>query len=170
MQLAGLTGLLSRLVVAALAHWGVLSPGWGRCAGPGSGGVTVEQETQDSGSGRRRRANYSGGRAHRHEVKVSPEEEALLLRAALAQGVTVPRLLVESALTAERGESATERKQLTAELFKAIRLLAAVSNNVNQLARHANATGEIAAETKTTLAAVRRVAARVEETIEGLTF
>jgi len=139
------------------------------------GGVTVEQdeagqEVTGRGSGRRRRANYAGGRAHRHEVKVSPEEEALLLRAALAQGVTVPRLLVESALTADRGETATERKQLAAEMFKAIRLLAAVSNNVNQIARHANATGEIAAETQTTLVAVRRVAARVEDAIEGLTF
>ncbi|WP_459348608.1 ParA family protein [Arthrobacter halodurans] len=68
------------------------------------------------------------------DLKVSPEEEALLLRAALAQGVTIPRLLVESALTADRSETATERKQLAAEIFKAIRLLAAVSNNVNKIA------------------------------------
>ena len=128
------------------------------------------QEGTGKDSGRRRRANYVGGRAHRHEVKVSPEEEALLLQAALAQGVTVPRLLVESALTADRGETATERKQLAAEMFKAVRLLAAVSNNVNQIARHANATGEVSAETAATLTAVRRVVARVEDAIDGITF
>lgn len=130
----------------------------------------MEQEPDVNDSERRRRANYAGGRQHRHEVKVSPEEEALLLRAALAQGVTIPRLLVESALTANRGETATERKQLASEMFKAIRLLASVSNNVNQIARHANASGEISAETQATLTAVRRVAMRVEDAIDGITF
>lgn len=43
---------------------------------------------------RRRRANVDGGRQHRHEVKVSPEEEGMLLRLAEAQHVTIPRLLV----------------------------------------------------------------------------
>ena len=41
---------------------------------------------------RRRRANQPGGRQHSHRVKVTPEEEAVLLQLALAQGVSVPRL------------------------------------------------------------------------------
>ena len=49
---------------------------------------------------RRRRANVEGGRQHHHKVKVTPEEEGMLLRLAEAQHVTIPRLLVESALAA----------------------------------------------------------------------
>ena len=82
---------------------------------------------------RRRRANVDGGRQHRHEVKVSPEEEGMLLRLAEAQHVTIPRLLVESALASATSETPTERRNAMAELFALHRLLAAVSNNVNQM-------------------------------------
>jgi hypothetical protein len=117
---------------------------------------------------RRRRANVEGGRQHRHEVKVSPEEEALLLRLAHEQRVTVPRLLVESALAAGAGETPTERRDAMAQLFGLYRLLASVSNNVNQMARATNATGEVQAEMVETLRAVRRVAERVDAAIDGL--
>ncbi len=99
---------------------------------------------------------------------MSPEEEGLLLRLAGEQGVTVPRLLVESALAAGRGETATERRQAMADLFALHRLLAAISNNVNQIARAMNATGELHPELWSTLNAVRRTAERIDGTIEEL--
>ena len=120
------------------------------------------------GNRRRRRANVRGGRQHRHEVKVSPEEEAMLLRLALDQGVTVPRLLVESALAAAPGETLTERRATLAELFKIYRLLGNIANNVNQIAKATNATGEVQREMASTFAAVRRAAERVDTTIERL--
>src|SRR5690606_39396003 len=83
---------------------------------------------------RRRRANVEGGRQHRHEVKVTPEEEGMLLRLAHEQRVTVPRLLVESALASGTSETPTERRNAMAQLFGLHRLLASVSNNVNQMA------------------------------------
>ncbi len=98
---------------------------------------------------------------------MSPEEEALLVQLALAQGVTVPRLLVESAL-AVRGETSTERRAAMAELFAVRRLLAAVSNNVNQLARQANAGDGFPAEANAVLPAVRRVVGRIDSAIDGL--
>lgn len=116
---------------------------------------------------RRRRANAAGGRAHRHVVRVSPEEEGRLLALAEAQHVTVPRLLVESAL-APAGETSTQRRDAIAELFRVHRLLAAVSNNVNQMARATNATGEVQSEMVQTLRAVRRTAERVDAVIDGL--
>ena len=118
--------------------------------------------------GRRRRANVEGGRRHQHKVKVSPEEEAVLTRLAAEQQVTIPRLLVESALAAESSETPTQRKQAIAELFALHRLLAAVSNNVNQIARATNATGEAQEETSVTLAKVRQVAVRIDEAVDGL--
>lgn len=48
------------------------------------------------------------------------------------------------------------------------RLLAVVSNNVNQMAKATNATGDVQAGMAETLRAVRRIAARLDEAIDGL--
>ena len=170
---------------------GVWSHRWvGRCAGQGEGRWVVEVQGQDetpspaaevepsspgqgavpSGrrGGRRRRANAKGGRHHRHEVKVTPEEEARLLMVAQAQGVTVSRLLVESALAGERGETATERAGLITELFAVHRTLAGVANNVNQIAKKLHGTGELAVESGVVLGEARAVMARIDGLIDGL--
>ena len=116
---------------------------------------------------RRRRENAPGGRQHRHSVAVTPEEEGVLVRLAAERGVTVPRLLVEAA-TAERvGETATDRRELLTELFGVHRALGAVGNNLNQLTRAANATGDLSAELAHTLAAVRRQLVRLDDTLDG---
>lgn len=120
---------------------------------------------------RRRRENAPGGRRHRHSVLVTPEEEGVLVRLAEAQGVTVPRLLVEAA-TAERvGETATDRRELLTELFGVYRALGAVGNNLNQLTRAANATGDLPPEINErlvhTLTAVRRQLDRLDDTLDG---
>ena len=94
----------------------------------------------------------------------------MLLRLAAEQGVTVPRLLVESALAAEVGQTPSERRNAVAELFGLHRLLASISNNVNQMAKATNATGEVQAELGATLAAVRRTAERIDEAIDGLSL
>lgn len=118
---------------------------------------------------RRRRANVEGGRQHFHKVKVTPAEEAQLLQLAEAQGVTIPRLLVESALSSTRGETPTERKQVIAELFAVHTLLARLSNNVNQIARHANAGDEFPKDAASTLTYVRKLAFRISDVVEGIT-
>ena len=94
----------------------------------------------------------------------------MLLRLAKAQHVSVPRLLVESAIAAQAGETLTERKQAMAELFTLHRLLAAISNNVNQMARATNATGTLPDELRSTLTAVRRTAERIDAAIDGLSL
>ncbi|BDZ44022.1 hypothetical protein GCM10025865_33640 (plasmid) [Paraoerskovia sediminicola] len=94
----------------------------------------------------------------------------MLVRIAAEQHVTVARLLVESALSADWRETPTERRQALAELFAIHRLLAAVSNNVNQIAKATNATGEVHAELRGALVAVRRTAVRVDEAMDGLSL
>lgn len=116
---------------------------------------------------RQRRANAVGGRRLRHEVKVTDTEEERLRAKAVEQGVTVPRLLVEAAL-AGGGETATQRRELAAELFATYRLLAQISNNVNQIARAVNATGDTPAQTAATLEAVRRTAQRIDVVLDGM--
>lgn len=110
-----------------------------------------------------------GGRSRKHEVKVSEAEaDALALRAAEV-GISVPRLLVESALS-PAGETVSERRVALVELFAVHRLLASVSNNVNQIARGVNAThqGPEAGVLDATLAAVRSTLERVDECVEGI--
>jgi hypothetical protein len=93
--------------------------------------------------GRKRQANVPGGRPHRHVVKTTPGEEAALLGLAHERGLTVPRLLIDSALSREGDLTLTERRQLAVELTEVRRLLANLANNANQVAKYANTEGAV---------------------------
>ena len=60
----------------------------------------MSEDTEGRAPGRNaaRRRRVEGGRHHRHVVRVTPEEEAQLLALALRYRVSVPKLLVDSAL------------------------------------------------------------------------
>jgi hypothetical protein len=92
---------------------------------------------------RRRRANHEGGRHFDHRVKVSAEEESRLLVLAHRQGVTVARLLVESALALGEAGEGVDRQAAITELFEVRRSLAGVANNINQIAHHVNDVGAV---------------------------
>ena len=129
----------------------------------------VDQETLARPQARRRRVD--GGRQHRHVVRVTPEEEGQLLALALQYHVSVPKLLVDSALAGGSGTAAANasvRHELLRELFGVQRALGAVGNNLNQQTRATNATGELAQELEHTLAAVRRQLRRLDDTLDGL--
>ncbi|HEX3825681.1 MAG TPA: plasmid mobilization relaxosome protein MobC [Sporichthyaceae bacterium] len=115
----------------------------------------------------RRRANVAGGRDRRHYVKVSAGEEARLVELASARGITVARLLVESAL-AGGAESAGAAAAVAAELAVLSRAVGRVGVNVNQIARVTNATGEVQDATTAALRAVEVVAARLGAVLAGL--
>lgn len=91
---------------------------------------------------RRQVRRVGSPRLVRHVVKVSVEQEERLVEAATGQGVTVPRLLVESALSGGPGEAAA-RRAIAGEVFGLQRALGAIGVNLNQLARAANATGHL---------------------------
>ncbi|TWH03865.1 mobilization protein MobC [Nocardioides sp. J9] len=65
-------------------------------------------------------------------------------------------------------ETASERRDLVAQLFAIERALGKVGANVNQIAKATNATGEWQPETKATLDYLRRVVQRLDATIDGL--
>ncbi len=85
--------------------------------------------------GRLRRV--SGGRKRTVFLRLSEDEEALLVPKAAALGVSVQRLLVESAL-AGGPASVVERRALFRVLQAAVRDAHGVAVNINQLARWAN--------------------------------
>ncbi|WP_285040038.1 MobC family plasmid mobilization relaxosome protein [Plantibacter sp. lyk4-40-MEA-4] len=123
---------------------------------------------RERGTGRRTRVK--GGRPGRHNVRTSAEEEGALQRLSLAAGMSVPRYLVESGLAMESGETITDRRSTITKLYELHRLLAAISNNVNQIAKATNATRELHPETSATLAAVRKTAMRIDELTDELSL
>lgn len=122
--------------------------------------------------GRRRRENAPGGRPHAHKVRVTPEEEAALLARANRLGVSVPRLLVEAALNdagaslEERASDVEFRHEVITELFGLKRALGASAININQIAKVANATGEVDESLAHAVGHLRRVSERVSQTME----
>lgn len=118
-----------------------------------------------------RRRRVVGGRQHRHVVRVTPEEEGRLLALALQYRVSVPKLLVDSALAggaATAAAHASVRHEVISEMFAAHRRLAGIANNINQIAKATNATGEVQAEMAVTLAKVREVAERIDAFVDEL--
>ncbi|GAA5201815.1 hypothetical protein GCM10023346_47100 [Arthrobacter gyeryongensis] len=127
----------------------------------------AEENAARSGLSRRRRENTPAGTKKRRDVWVTVEEEAALVARAEREKVTVPNLLISSALS-EHSDSPTERRAVAAELMSLHNLLARSSNNINQLARQANATGEFPAQAREALKHIRSVAMRIDDAIDGL--
>lgn len=118
--------------------------------------------------GRQRRANAEGGpRQKRYTVKVTREEDVQLIARAVARSVTVPRLMVETAMSAHI-ETDTDRKAAIAELFAVRRLLANVANNVNQVARFANEEKQFPADAQAIVEEYRALVPRISAAIEEL--
>ena len=133
----------------------------------------MSEDTEGRAPGRSaaRRRRVEGGRHHRHVVRVTPEEEAQLLALALRYRVSVPKLLVDSALAGgseAAASNASVRHALITELFGLHRLLANVANNVNQMTKMLHATGELPPQTGEVLAAARRTAEKIDDVIDGL--
>ena len=118
-----------------------------------------------------RRRRIVGGRHHRHVVRVPEEEEGKLLALALQYRVSVAKLLVDSALAggAEVAvANASVRHEVIVQMFATHRLLAGIANNVNQMAKATNATGEVQEAMVVTLSKVREVAERISSFIDEL--
>jgi len=134
---------------------------YGLAAGRGESAVNAETDRRPKG--RTRRAREPLRREVIQKVKLTDEERDRLRARAAELGMSVPRLLVESALSGV--ETPTERRRTVAELFEIRRLLSTVANNVNQLARSANISGQVASERRLeqTLAKVDELIAQLRE-------
>ncbi|NQX10362.1 plasmid mobilization relaxosome protein MobC [Microbacteriaceae bacterium VKM Ac-2855] len=81
--------------------------------------------------------------------------------------MTVPRLLFESAMNAQV-RTDTEWKGAVAELFAIRRLMATVANNVNQIAKFANAEGRFVEEAREVVAEHRSIVTRMNAVLDRL--
>lgn len=117
-------------------------------------------------SERKRQANVEGGRPVRREVTLTPVQDGQLTVAAERAGRTLPAFLVEASLKAGGYQTETERRESIFALFQLREQLARIGNNVNQMAKLLNAEGEVHADLRTTLTAVREKIADVDEVVE----
>ena len=119
--------------------------------------------------GRRRRANVPQDRKRdrRYEVSVNQDEDVQLQARAIAAGVTVPRFLFESAMSAHV-ETDTDRKAAIAELFKLRRDMAGVATNVNQLAKWANEERAFPADAEAVVTEYRAVVAEIRVALDRI--
>ena len=100
-------------------------------------------------------------------VKVNALEDAQLRGRAVVAGVTVSRLLFESAMNAHI-ETDTARKEVVSEVFAVRRLMANVANNMNQMARYANTESVFPAEAAAVVAEYRSIVPRLSDALDRL--
>jgi uncharacterized protein (DUF1778 family) len=145
----------------------------GRCAGQKQEGHAVSGQTGDQAGNEaepngklRRLKRQPGGRTKVVWVRLSDREATVIKARAERAGVSVPRFLVESAVTGE--QTVSERHALYRTLLATRRTVAGLANNVNQLARVANATGRVPGELGEMARALTGAAAALEESLGDL--
>ncbi|MBN9629713.1 MAG: plasmid mobilization relaxosome protein MobC [Actinobacteria bacterium] len=129
--------------------------------------MTKQNESRLFARSRRANARGESKRDKRYEVSVTPEEDVQLRARAAVRGVTVPRLLFESAMSSHV-QTDTDRKAAIVEIFAVRRLLANLANNANQLAKYANREGTFPAEADALITEYRAIVPRLSAAIETL--
>lgn len=125
-----------------------------------------------------RRDKKVGGRTKRIVVKASPEENEQLGLAAAARGVSVPRLLVETTLR-DRPHDGDDSGHwiamddqkfvaLVGELRQVLQVLGPTGNNLNQIARVANAGGGIESGVEPAAERVQQLAGRIRRVLDDV--
>ena len=109
------------------------------------------------------------GKTQYVRVSMSESERAQLMVLEQQTGLSPSALMVEAVFGAADPVAVALRRNQLAELLAMRRLMATISNNVNQIARHANSTGEVLPEAAETIREARRfgeeVLAKIEELI-----
>jgi hypothetical protein len=115
-----------------------------------------------------RRAVAGERRTRRFVMLMSDQDHARVKAVADARGVSMARLMQESALS--ESYDRRERMAMIAALDTANRLLANVAGNINQLARHANIAQQLAAtaDLETALGHVRVLREELGETLRQI--
>ena len=108
------------------------------------------------------------GKTQYVRVSMSESERAQLMVLEQQTGLSPSALMVEAVFGSADPVAVQLRRNQLAELLAMRRLMATISNNVNQIARHANSTGEVLPETVETLQEARRFGADVLAKIEEL--
>jgi len=116
----------------------------------------------------RRRQNSKLPRSSRYVVSVNSDEQAALLRLAAHQNISVQRVLVESALRPDTSVSRADIEELKSALFGLSRQISAVGVNLNQIAKVANASGEVPDDLPNVLDGFKQLYFKTEQAIDAV--
>ncbi|WP_299169010.1 plasmid mobilization relaxosome protein MobC [uncultured Arthrobacter sp.] len=116
-------------------------------------------------SSRRKRIE---GKTQYVRVSMSEMERARLLKLEAQTGMSPSAILVDAALGTGDPASLQLRKQELATLLEIRYLVATAANNINQVARHQNTTGEMASNGRAVVQEAREVMAKIVDVIEEL--
>ena len=109
------------------------------------------------------------GKTQYVRVSMSESERAALMVLEQQTGLSPSALMVEAVFGSADPVAVQLRRNQLAELIQMRHQMATIANNVNQIARHANSTGEVLPETVETLREARRFSeealAKIEELI-----
>jgi len=108
-----------------------------------------------------------GGRTRQVIVRLSTDEHDALQRRAVDAGVSVQRYLLEAGLSGVAGDGAA-RRRAERELIATRGVLRAAGNNLNQLAKWANANGALPSHLEATLTQVGAATDAVSERVDEL--
>jgi hypothetical protein len=100
-------------------------------------------------------------------VRLSTDEHDALQRRAVDAGVSVQRYLLEAGLSGVAGDGAA-RRRAERELIATRGVLRAAGNNLNQLAKWANANGALPSHLEATLTQVGAATDAVSERVDEL--
>lgn len=119
-------------------------------------------------AGRRRRK--TGRRGKHYHVTVTPEEHAEIDRRATIHRRTIPHFLVESAMAEDSGlrASAKELDAVDTDVMWVLRQLGAIGNNLNQIAKVANSTGQIEPGLEPAIDRINELSSRVRQTVDAV--
>ena len=108
------------------------------------------------------------GKTQYVRVSMSEAERAQLMVLEQQTGLSPSALMVEAVFGSADPVAVQLRRNQLAELIQMRHQMATIANNVNQIARHANSTGEVLPETAETLREARRLSDEVLVKIEEL--
>ena len=108
------------------------------------------------------------GKTQYVRVSMSESERAQLMVLEQQTGLSPSALMVEAVFGSTDPVAVQLRRNQLAELIQMRHQMATIANNVNQIARHANSTGEVLPEAVETMREARRFSEEVLAKIEEL--
>jgi hypothetical protein len=121
-----------------------------------------ESAVASGGSSAVRMKRVPGGRQGRLNLRLTDEEGQRIRQLAEGCGLSAPRYLIEAGLSRSSSDAA-DRRRVECDLGQARVVLKAAGNNLNQLAKWANANGALPAHIEAALGEVHRAVEVIEE-------
>ncbi|MEV7574439.1 plasmid mobilization relaxosome protein MobC [Pseudarthrobacter sp. NPDC089323] len=114
------------------------------------------------------RAHSEDKREKQYPLRMNQDERDRLDAAALLHGMKLSRYLIEAGLAMGRGSGLAEQRQSVEELMRIRTLLGRTASNINQIAKHANATGEFPDDAAAAVRYAKDLMIRIDAVVRGM--